>query len=82
MQQSFILDFLKELSIGFKSAKSYPPGHPIMEQEIIELLPLLKQIAISSIIRLSHPETKAILEEFSTSKDKFLAGLAQSALKS
>jgi HEAT repeat protein len=34
MEQSFILDFLKEIAVGFKTAKSYPPGHPVMEKVV------------------------------------------------
>jgi hypothetical protein len=28
------MDFLKEIAVGFKSAKSYPAGHPVMEKVI------------------------------------------------
>ena len=41
----------------------------------------LKQVAFSVLIRLSLPETKAVLEEFANSRDKFLADLARSAIK-
>ncbi|UCG93325.1 MAG: HEAT repeat domain-containing protein [candidate division WOR-3 bacterium] len=34
MDQSLIMGFLKELAVGFKSAKSYPPGHPVMDKVI------------------------------------------------
>ncbi|MEO0183905.1 MAG: hypothetical protein ABIL40_10590, partial [candidate division WOR-3 bacterium] len=41
----------------------------------------LKQIALASLFKIGHPETKIILEEFVNSRDKFLASLAQAALK-
>ncbi|MEO0126968.1 MAG: HEAT repeat domain-containing protein [candidate division WOR-3 bacterium] len=44
MQQGFILDFLKELAVGFKSAKSYPPGHPIMEKVVSNTLAQISKI--------------------------------------
>ncbi|MCX7995040.1 MAG: HEAT repeat domain-containing protein [candidate division WOR-3 bacterium] len=44
MQQALVLDFLKELSVGFKSAKSYPPGHPIMEKVVASTLSILLKI--------------------------------------
>ena len=34
MEQSHITNFLKEIAVGFKSAKSYPPGHPVMDKVI------------------------------------------------
>lgn len=34
MEQSSVLDFLKEVGVGFKAAKSYPPGHPVMDRVI------------------------------------------------
>ncbi len=44
MHQAFILDFLKELAVGFKSAKSYPPGHPIMEKVVSNTLAQISKI--------------------------------------
>jgi len=44
MHQTFILDFLKELAVGFKSAKSYPPGHPIMEKVVSNTLAQISKI--------------------------------------
>ncbi|MEO0184868.1 MAG: HEAT repeat domain-containing protein [candidate division WOR-3 bacterium] len=44
MQQSVILDFLKELSVGFKSAKSYPPGHPVMEKVVTNTIAQLSRV--------------------------------------
>lgn len=32
MEQQFIVDFLKEIAVGFRTAKSYPPGHPVMDK--------------------------------------------------
>ncbi|HEC78639.1 MAG TPA: HEAT repeat domain-containing protein [candidate division WOR-3 bacterium] len=34
MEQSIVNDFLKEIAVGFRSAKSYPPGHPVMDKVI------------------------------------------------
>ena len=28
------MDFAKEIAVGFKAAKSYPPGHPVMEKYV------------------------------------------------
>ncbi len=44
MTQQAVLDFLKELAVGFKSAKSYPPGHPIMEKVVASTLSLLLKL--------------------------------------
>lgn len=44
MHQAFVLDFLKELAVGFKSAKSYPPGHPIMEKVVSSTLAQISKI--------------------------------------
>lgn len=37
MEQSIINDFLKEIAVSFRTAKSYPPGHPIMNKVIDKL---------------------------------------------
>lgn len=34
MEQQYIVDFLKEIAVGFRTAKSYPPGHPVMDKVI------------------------------------------------
>uniref|UniRef100_A0A7V3RH94 HEAT repeat domain-containing protein n=1 Tax=candidate division WOR-3 bacterium TaxID=2052148 RepID=A0A7V3RH94_UNCW3 len=44
MHQNIVLDFLKELSVGFKSAKSYPPGHPIMDKVVANTTSYLTKI--------------------------------------
>ena len=44
MQQSLILDFLKEIAVGFKAAKSYPPGHPVMEKVVSSTLNALNKV--------------------------------------
>lgn len=44
MQQTNISDFLKELAVGFKSAKSYPPGHPVMEKVVASTVAQLSKI--------------------------------------
>ncbi len=45
MSQTFILDFLKDLAVGFKSAKSYPSGHPIMEKVVSNTLAQISKIS-------------------------------------
>ncbi len=47
MEQRFILDFLKELSVGFKSAKSYPPGHPVMEKVVASTIGQLSNMFVN-----------------------------------
>lgn len=37
MEQSIINDFLKEIAVSFRTAKSYPPGHPVMDKVIGKL---------------------------------------------
>ncbi|MCK4755390.1 hypothetical protein KAS56_00470, partial [candidate division WOR-3 bacterium] len=32
MEQTQVMEFAKEMAVGFKAAKSYPPGHPVMEK--------------------------------------------------
>ena len=34
MEESRVFDFLKEIAVGFKLAKSYPPGHPRMDKVV------------------------------------------------
>lgn len=34
MDQALVMEFLKEIAVGFKSAKSYPPGHPVMDKVV------------------------------------------------
>ncbi len=45
MDQSRVNDFLKEIAVGFRTAKSYPPGHPAMDKTvntIIEQLSIIR----------------------------------------
>jgi len=37
VEQSVVNDFLKEIAVSFRTAKSYPPGHPIMDKVIDKL---------------------------------------------
>ena len=37
MEQSVVNDFLKEIAVSFRTAKSYPPGHPVMDKVIDKL---------------------------------------------
>jgi hypothetical protein len=34
VEQAHINDFLKEIAVGFRTAKSYPPGHPVMDKTV------------------------------------------------
>lgn len=38
------MDFVKEIAVGFKAAKSYPPGHPVMEKFVNNTLAKLAQL--------------------------------------
>jgi hypothetical protein len=44
VEQSLVLDFLKEIAVGFKTAKSYPPGHPVMEKVVGKTMLQLSKI--------------------------------------
>ncbi len=44
MEQSQIIDFLKEIAAGFKRAKSYPPGHPVMDKVVDNTMAQLVRI--------------------------------------
>jgi hypothetical protein len=44
VEQSFVTDFLKEIAVGFKTAKSYPPGHPVMEKVVGKTMLQLSKI--------------------------------------
>jgi hypothetical protein len=46
VEQSFVTDFLKEIAVGFKTAKSYPPGHPVMEKVVGKTMLQLSKIYI------------------------------------
>jgi len=37
VEQSVVNDFLKEIAVSFRTAKSYPPGHPVMDKVIDKL---------------------------------------------
>lgn len=37
MEQSTVNEFLKEIAVSFRTAKSYPPNHPIMDKVIDKL---------------------------------------------
>ncbi|MGB3340894.1 MAG: hypothetical protein WBB37_05385 [bacterium] len=37
MEQAVVNEFLKEIAVSFRTAKSYPPGHPIMDKVINKL---------------------------------------------
>jgi hypothetical protein len=34
VEQTHINTFLKEVAVGFRTAKSYPPGHPVMDKTV------------------------------------------------
>ncbi len=38
------MDFAKEIAVGFKAAKSYPPGHPVMEKFVNNTMAKLAQL--------------------------------------
>ncbi len=44
MEQSRVYEFLKEIAVGFKVAKSYPPGHPVMEKVVDSTMAQLVRI--------------------------------------
>jgi hypothetical protein len=46
VEQSCVTDFLKEIAVGFKTAKSYPPGHPVMEKVVGKTMLQLSKIYI------------------------------------
>ncbi|MCK4250182.1 HEAT repeat domain-containing protein [candidate division WOR-3 bacterium] len=44
MEQTQVMDFAKEIAVGFKAAKSYPPGHPVMEKFVNNTMAKLAQL--------------------------------------
>jgi len=44
VEQAVIADFIKEIAVGFRSAKSYPPGHPVMEKVISNTMAQLEKL--------------------------------------
>ncbi len=44
MQTSSLNDFLRELAVGFKFAKSYPPGHPTMDKIVANTMVQLSKV--------------------------------------
>jgi hypothetical protein len=44
VDQNIITDFLKEIAVSFRTAKSYPPGHPVMDTAINNTLEQLEII--------------------------------------
>jgi len=53
VEQSLATEFLKEVAVGFKTAKSYPPGHPVMEKvvnrTIIQLSKIYTELSVFSL---------------------------------
>jgi len=46
MEKTVLLDLLKEMAVGFKSAKSYPPGHPMMDKVVSKTLAQLNKVLL------------------------------------
>ena len=71
------MDFFKEIAVGFKSAKSYPPGHPVMERVVrttmTQLSRLYTEIATFSMYFL---ERTMIFQDLKIDVGKNLAMLA------
>lgn len=44
MEKTPCTDFLKEIAVGYKTAKSYPPGHPVMEKVVSKTMAKLANI--------------------------------------
>lgn len=44
MEQSLILEFLKEIAVGYKSAKAYSADHPVMDKVISSTLTVLNKL--------------------------------------
>jgi hypothetical protein len=44
MEQSLVLDFLKEIAVGYKSAKAYSTDHPVMDKVIGSTLTVLNKL--------------------------------------
>lgn len=44
MEPKVVNDFLKEIAVSFRTAKSYPPGHPVMDKVIEKLKEQLSTI--------------------------------------
>ncbi|MGQ9665554.1 MAG: HEAT repeat domain-containing protein [bacterium] len=44
MQQTSVIEFLKELAVGYKTAKSYPTGHPVMEKVVASTIGFLSKL--------------------------------------
>ncbi|MGB3340446.1 MAG: HEAT repeat domain-containing protein [bacterium] len=46
MEKTLLMDLLKEIAVGFKSAKSYPPGHPMMDKVVSKTLAQLNKVLL------------------------------------
>jgi hypothetical protein len=44
MDQSLIMELIKELTVGFKAARSYPAGHPVFEKAVMATMPVLNRL--------------------------------------
>ncbi len=44
VEESRVFDFIKEIAVGFKLAKSYPPGHPRMDKVVDNTMAQLVRI--------------------------------------
>lgn len=77
MNLALVQGFLKELAVGFKSAKSYPPGHPIMEKVVgIALAALAKLQAELPDFSLFFLEKTVICQDQRIDVSKNIAVLA------
>lgn len=84
MEVSSVLDFLKEVGVGFKSAKSYPPGHPVMERVIdVTMSELLRLYNIHTTFSLYFLEQTVIFEDerYDITKNAAILGLLEALRK-
>ncbi|KPK68767.1 hypothetical protein AMJ87_11450, partial [candidate division WOR_3 bacterium SM23_60] len=84
MEVSSVLDFLKEVGVGFKSAKSYPPDHPVMERVIdVTMSELLRLYNIYTAFSLYFLEQTVIFEDerYDITKNAAILGLLEALRK-
>jgi HEAT repeat protein len=64
MDQSLVLELIKQLAVGFTAARSYPAGHPVFERAVISTMSALaKLFAESSKFRIVISEDAVVFQD-------------------
>jgi hypothetical protein len=64
MDQSLVLELIKQLAVGFTAARSYPAGHPVFERAVSSTLSALAKLFTESPkFRITFSEDAVVLQD-------------------